>query len=328
MTIWGWLVISVSGVFLATSIVRMTQYANVHGMFTNRCNAQLLIVGYATGISYVIGNQEIQQILHSYVSFLPIPIVLIMWLICTILLVSFLYLHTVQTCTTLSVSKSIMRFLVVASVCGIGFIAILYHHISFFDLQVISSLISAVIGTISAIYLSGLMQGVLSEEELAIRRVQFRWFVLEITTLFIATLFLAVDSGYKLWSDGDTIYTVPYIICTLLQTISIIALHMLNEGNFSQLVEYPTKLRTYYKLKQLYENIQQQVQHPDVYNIPIPDKPSPSNIDNLSYHIVIMISDRYWQLREDITLRHQIERIINTDISINTISGKLAALVQ
>src|SRR5262245_13050899 len=109
--------------------------------------------------------------------------------------------------------------------------------------------------------------------------------------LFAATVLLAIDSLYKLWFSINVVYTQTYILCVLLQSISLIALHIVNEGNFTSLADYPAKIRAYIRLTQLYNTIQNKVQFPDAYNIPLPKRPAPDQIDLLNYRLVIQISD-------------------------------------
>ena len=69
------IVVLVSGIYLFASLVRMYQYVSEDGLFSNPVTTRLCLVGFSTGFTYLVGNYEIQRILHSYIESLPIPIV-------------------------------------------------------------------------------------------------------------------------------------------------------------------------------------------------------------------------------------------------------------
>jgi hypothetical protein len=281
--------------------------------------------GFSTGIVYFIGNHEIQAILQSYLDFLSIPVIPLIWMFFGIIMVTYLYLTTIRKFTIFPISLWITRFLIAVMMLGISFTVLFHDMISFFQLQVANALISSLAGIVATLYLTPMMRRVLGEEHKSVHRAQFRWFLIMISALFLASVVLAIDSTYKLVFSINIIYTPTYTAMTLLYTIAIVALHIVNEGNLTHLVDYPAKMRDYISLTRLYNTIQDEIQFPDAYDIPLPKRPAPDQIDILNYHLVIQISDRYSWL-EDPQFKQSIAKIIQSDASGNQIISELAAI--
>jgi hypothetical protein len=91
------------------------------------------------------------------------------------------------------------------------------------------------------------------------------------------------------------------------------------------LADYPAKLRAYIRLTQLYNAIQNNVQFPDAYSIPLPKRPAPDQIDLLNYRLVIQISDRYLWL-DDTNIKRRIAEIIQRDVPGSQIIFDLAKI--
>jgi len=327
MTVFGWTVTIIGTLFLLACLVRIYQYLSTHTLQSDTCTTLLLIMGFFTGLTYMLGNYEIQRILHSYVSFIPLPIASIAWLISGIILSTHVYIIALRKYSTFSIPVQLSYFLFGGVFLSIVVSAILYNRIPFYRLQVVIALFGSVMAIVSAIAILPMMRAILIEEGFQIYGAQFRWFVIEIMTLFVATVLLAIDSIYKLWFDIQIIYTPTFVLTFLFHTIAIIALHNMNEGHLTDLVLYPNRLYAYFKLKKLYQAIQNRVKFPDAYNIPIPDVPLPNTINLLLNRMIMKIADRYSQLAEDdMELRLLLKNFREQDITVDTMIARLIAI--
>ncbi len=318
------MVTGIATLFLSTALVRIVQYASTQGLFSDPCMAMLIMMGFFTGLTYLIGNYEVQRILYSYLRWLPFPLAPIAWLFTGVILVCYLYLVAVRHCSVFAVPTWIARFLVAGVMSAVVVDILLYRQIPFFRLQVLNGLMVSIMCIVATMVVAPIFKTILAIERHQVYGAQFRWFVITINLLFAATVLLAVDSLYKLWFDSASIYTPLYVAVVLCHTLGIIALHIMIEGNLTYLVYYPARIRTYLRLRQLYQTIQRMVQFPDAYNIPLPGLPSPRNLEALTYRTVIMITDRHSQLDDDSPLKQAIESIIRLDIPLDTMTVQLA----
>jgi hypothetical protein len=327
MTVFGWIVTSIGTLFLLACLVRIYQYFSTHTLQSDTCMTLLLVMGFFTGLTYMLGNYEIQRILHSYVSFIPLPVSSILWLISGIILSTHVYILALRKYSSFDIPMQISYFLLSGVFLSIVVGTILYNRVPFYRLQVIIALFGSVMALVSAIVIFPMMRAILIEEEPQIYGAQFRWFVIEIMTLFVATVLLAIDSIYKLWFDIQIIYTPTFVLTFLFHTTAIIALHNMNEGHLTDLVLYPNRLYAYFKLKKLYQAIQNRVQFPDAYNIPVPDVPFPNTINLLLNRMVMKIADRYAQLAEDdMELRLLLKNVMEQDLTMDTMIARLIGI--
>ena len=327
MTVFGWIVTIIGTLFLLACLIRIYQYLSTHTLRSDTCTTLLLIMGFFTGLTYILGNYEIQNILHSYISFIPLPIASILWLISGIILSTHVYIIALRKYSTFDIPVQLSHFLFGGVFLSIIVGAILYNCIPFYRLQIIMALFGSGMAIVSAIAIFPMMRAILMEEGSQIYGAQFRWFVTEISALFIATVLLAIDSIYKLWFDIQSIYTPTFVLTFIFHTIAIIALHNMNEGHLIDLVLYPNRLYAYFKLKRLYQAIQNRVNFPDAYNIPVPDVPLPNTINMLLHRTVMKIADRYSQLAEDDTeLRLLLKNVMEQDITMDTMIARLIAI--
>jgi hypothetical protein len=318
------IVILVSGIYLFASLVRIYQYVSEAGLFSNPVTTRLCLIGFSTGFTYLVGNYEIQRILHSYIESLPIPIVPLLWLLSGIIGATYLYIDTVRRYTVFHIPHWISRLLIMGVGCTILANMIWYRNIPFFQLQVLNSLIGSILGIVAAVSVAPMMRTVLSSKQNALHGFQFTLTVIQLSAVFIATLLLAVDSVYKLWFNIDLVYTPTYVATVFFLSIQIIATHMMNEGLLIYWVNYPSKVHYYFRLKRLYRIIQEMIQFPDIYNIPLPTIPLPHNIDTMTHRVFIMIADRYWRIKAGDPLRQTIEHILSLDIPADVMLKRLA----
>ena len=317
------IVILISSVYLFTSLVRMYQYVSEQGLVSKPVTTRLCLIGFFTGFTYLVGNYEVQRILHSYIESVPIAIVPVLWLFSGIIGASYLYIDTVRRYTVFHIPHWVGRFLIIGVVCTVLANIIWYRNIPFFRLQILNSLIGSILGIVAAVSVAPMVRTVLSSEQKALHRFQFALTIIQLSTVFIATLLLAVDSVYKLWFDIDLIYTPTYIATVFFLSIQIIATHIMNEGLLLYWVNYPSKVRYYLRLKRLYAVIQEMIQIPDAYTMPIPTIPLPHNVDTMSYRVFIMITDRYWRINNGDPLRQRIERILSLDLPSDVMLKRL-----
>jgi hypothetical protein len=135
MTIWGWMTTIIGITFLSTCLVRIVQYTRRHGLFSNPCTARLLIMGFFTGLSYLLANYEIQRILESYNTLLPLPITPLLWLISGVLMATYIYIITVRKCTIFDVAEWVTHFLAIGVVGGIVMGVVLHDRIPMYSLK-------------------------------------------------------------------------------------------------------------------------------------------------------------------------------------------------
>src|SRR5688572_31509866 len=110
MTVFGWTVTIIGTLFLLACLIRIYQYFSTHTLRSDACTTLLLIMGYFTGLTYILSNYEIQRILHSYVNFIPMPVPSIAWLISGIILTIHLYIVALRKYSTFNISIQISYF--------------------------------------------------------------------------------------------------------------------------------------------------------------------------------------------------------------------------
>lgn len=318
------IVVLIGSIYLFTCLVRMYQYVREGGR--SEVTIRLCLMGCSTGLTYLVGNYEIQRILHSYLKSVPIPIAPVLWLFTAYIMGSYLHLDTVRRFTVFHIPYWVSKFILVGVGGTVLANIILYRNIPFYRLQVLNSLIGSIIGIVAALSIAPMTRTIFASELKALHRVQFGLWVIQINALFIATVLLGLDSIYKLWFDISLIYTPLYIGTVVLLSIAIITVQMLNEGTLIYWAQFPAKVRCYFKLKRLYRVIQDAIQFPDAYNMPTPTIPLPNNVNTMTYRVFIMIADRYWRMSDDIPLKQTIETILNLDIPSEAMLQELAAV--
>lgn len=309
-----YLVIIISTIYLSMSLLRLYQYSRESGLLSSHLNTRLCLIGFCSGLTYFAGNYEVQRFLHEYIKVIPVPIAPLLWIFAGVIGTSYLYIGAVNRYTVFNISKWISDLLIVGVALLVVANFILYKQMPFYRLQVIDGLIGSVLCIIAAVSVAPMMRTVLSSDHGNLHRGQFLLTLLQLLSASMTAVLLVADSVYKLWFDISLIYTPLYLASVTFHTIQILVMQMMNEGIGIHWINYPFKLRYYFKLKQLYRTVQNMVQAPDPYNIPLPTIPLPHSIDTMTYRVFIMITDRYWRIEKSEPLRQRIERVLTLDI--------------
>lgn len=305
MSIISLIVVAVSSFFSLSLAFDIRTYAKKKSMLQNK----FLIVQHVQLIGSIscayLFNYEIEQAFHAH--FTTFPLISIIKIGMATLITLAVYAWMIERFTILSPPRWLIPFNILAFFVHSFIVIYLFGKIDFYQLQLLS-----MAGLSASSLTTGLgMYTVVAnlEQDNTVRAITYKLYGISQSTLFIGMLLILTDAIWKLIAGVEIINTPMYAIAELMRMSSLIAVFLMNHGEYLIWIQYPSKILTYRNIKKLNAHIQKQVDVRHViFDIPLPS-PTPQKIDMLIHREYITALDIYQFLPVDSSLRKAISQI-------------------